>query len=149
MVSQTPEAVVIDIVTQVDDETLAALTALLPQLSTTAAPLTRDLLEAVIDSSSTRLLTARVDGAIVGALTLVMYTIPTGLRARIEDVVVDQAARGLGAGRALTTAALSIARDHGARTVNLTSTPTKSAANQLYQRLGFTPRQSTTYRMIP
>ncbi|GAD87062.1 MULTISPECIES: GNAT family N-acetyltransferase [Nocardia] len=147
MVSQTPEAVVIDIVTQVDDETLTALTDLLPQLSTTAAPLTRDVLEAVIDSTSTRLLIARVDGAIVGALTLVMYTIPTGLRARIEDVVVDQAARGHGIGRGLTTAALAIAIDHGARTVDLTSTPKRSAANQLYQRLGFAPRQSTTYRL--
>lgn len=78
-----------------------------------------------------------------------MYTIPTRLRARIEDALVDRAARGLGAGRALTTAALAIAKEHGARTVDLTSTPEKSAANQFYQRLGFAPRQSTTYRMTP
>ncbi|MEV6361396.1 GNAT family N-acetyltransferase [Nocardia asteroides] len=149
MASNTPEAVVIDIVTEADEQTLHSLTALLPQLSATAAPLTRDRLEEVIDSPATRLLTARVDGTIVGALTLVMYPIPTGLRARIEDVVVDQASRGLGAGRALTTAALTIAKDHGARTVDLTSTPTKAAANHLYQQLGFTARQSTTYRVIP
>ncbi|MFF2085403.1 GNAT family N-acetyltransferase [Nocardia sp. NPDC058176] len=144
-----PEAVVIDIVTEVHDETLTALSALVPQLSSTAPPLTRDHLEAVLTSPSARLLTARVDGAIVGTLTLVLYTIPTGLRARIEDVVVDQNARGHGVGRALTTAAVSIAKDHGARTVDLTSTPTKTAANQLYQSLGFTPRQSTTYRITP
>ncbi|MGW5440767.1 GNAT family N-acetyltransferase [Nocardia asteroides] len=147
MVAQTPEAVVIDIVSQLDEETLIALADLLPQLSTTAETLTREVLEAVIDSPSTRLLTARLGGTIVGALTLVMYTIPTGLRARIEDVVVDQASRGHGIGRDLTNAALAIAKDHGARTVDLTSTPKRSAANQLYQRLGFAPRESTTYRL--
>ncbi|WUK39998.1 GNAT family N-acetyltransferase [Nocardia cyriacigeorgica] len=103
---------------------------------------------AVIDTPSTRLHTARLGGTIVSALTLVIYTIPTGLRARIEDVVVDQAARGHGIGRDLTNVALAIAKNHGARMVDLTSTrrgpPRTSSTNQ---RFGFAPRESTTYRL--
>ncbi|WP_280382756.1 GNAT family N-acetyltransferase [Nocardia wallacei] len=143
----TSEALAIETVTNVDEETLTALAGLLPQLSTTAAPLTAELLEEVATSPSTQLLVARLDGDIVGALTLVVYAIPTGLRARIEDVVVDQAARGRGVGKSLTTTALDIAKLRGARTVDLTSTPSKVAANHLYQQLGFKPRESTTYRM--
>jgi ribosomal protein S18 acetylase RimI-like enzyme len=90
---------------------------------------------------------ARVDGEIVGALTLVMFPIPTGLRAWIEDVVVDEAARGQGAGAALTREAVRLAQADGARTVDLTSRPSRQAANRLYERLGFQVRDSTVYRL--
>ncbi|MBF6333194.1 GNAT family N-acetyltransferase [Nocardia transvalensis] len=139
--------VAIEVVAQASEEALAALANLLPQLSATASPLTRQRLEAVVTGLCTQLLVGRIGGSIVGALTLVMYTIPTGLRARIEDVVVDQTARGQGAGKALIIAALGIAKQRGARTVDLTSTPSKIVANHLYRDLGFTPRESTTYRM--
>ena len=79
-------------------------------------------------------------------LTLVVFPLPSGLRARIEDVVVDQDARGHGVATALTLAALDLARQQGARSVDLTSRPSRVAANRLYQRLGFQLRDSNVYR---
>jgi ribosomal protein S18 acetylase RimI-like enzyme len=86
------------------------------------------------------------DGTIVGTLTLAIFRIPTGLRAWIEDVVVDERARGRGVGAALTNAAIRLASDQGARTVDLTSRPSREAANRLYQRLGFVARETNVYR---
>ncbi len=93
------------------------------------------------------MLVARVDDAIVGSLTLVVFRIPTGMRAWIEDVVVDEAARGHGVGEALNREALRIARERGAITVDLTSRPSREAANRLYRRLGFIERETNVYRM--
>jgi ribosomal protein S18 acetylase RimI-like enzyme len=92
------------------------------------------------------LLVAKVEGAIVGSLTLALFWIPTGLRAWIEDVVVDESVRGQGIGAALNQEALKVARDQGARTVDLTSRPSREAANRLYQRLGFKQRETNVYR---
>jgi ribosomal protein S18 acetylase RimI-like enzyme len=86
------------------------------------------------------------EGHIVGTLTLAMFRIPTGLRAWIEDVIVDNESRGKGIGEALTRAALEKAREAGARTVDLTSRPSREAANRLYQRVGFVRRDTNTYR---
>jgi ribosomal protein S18 acetylase RimI-like enzyme len=91
-------------------------------------------------------LVARIGGDIVGALTLVLFPVPTGTRAWIEDVVVDEAARGQGVGAALTREAVRLARAGGARTVDLTSRPSRAAANRLYERLGFQLRESKVYR---
>jgi ribosomal protein S18 acetylase RimI-like enzyme len=92
-------------------------------------------------------LVARVDGEIVGASTVVVFPIPTGTRAWIEDVVVDEAARGRGVGAALIREAVRLARASGARTVDLTSRPSRRAANRLYERLGFELRDSNVYRL--
>ena len=92
------------------------------------------------------LFVARIDGAIVGSLTLAMYPLPTGRKAWIDDVVVDGDARGRGVGEALSRAALDEARRRGAKEVDLTSRPTREAANRLYQRLGFVPRDTNVYR---
>ena len=146
---EDPGPVAVEIVTQVSGEILAALAALLPQLSTSAPWLSRERLEAVVAEPSTQLLIARTDSAIAGMLTLVTYTIPTGLRARIEDVVVDNTARGRSVGKALTATAIDFATQRGARTIDLTSAPEKTAANTLYRNLGFAPRDTTTYRIIP
>ncbi|MEV0766246.1 GNAT family N-acetyltransferase [Nocardia sp. NPDC050435] len=127
-----------------------ALTKLLPQLSNTAAPLTPTAFAAIVAAPDTYLYIARTNtGAVVGMLTLVMYRIPTGLRARIEDVIVDQDYRGLGIAEALTTTALHQAGHSGARTVDLTSSPSRESARLLYERLGFTARDTTTYRHSP
>ncbi|MEY4373004.1 MAG: hypothetical protein RL219_1773, partial [Actinomycetota bacterium] len=83
---------------------------------------------------------------IVGTLTLVVFRIPTGVRAWIEDVVVDNAARGHGVGELLNVRALEVARSKGAKTVDLTSRPSREAANRLYQRIGFQPRETNVYR---
>jgi ribosomal protein S18 acetylase RimI-like enzyme len=89
---------------------------------------------------------ARVDGRVVGLLTLVVFRIPTAVRAWIEDVVVDESARGKGVGEALNRAALDEARRRGAKTVDLTSRPSREAANRLYQRIGFVARETNVYR---
>jgi ribosomal protein S18 acetylase RimI-like enzyme len=133
--------------TQATDELADALARLVPQLSGSASPPTREELAAMVASPDTRLLVARDDvGAIVGTLTLVCFRIPTGVRARIEDVVVDAGARGQGVGEALSRAAIRLAREAGARTVDLTSRPERAKANRLYRRLGFEPRETSVLR---
>ncbi len=121
---------------------------LVPQLSSSNPPPDDDQLRAIIASPASVLLVARDGdgGRILGSLTLVVFPIPTGVRAWIEDVVVDEAARGRGVGEALNRAALDRARAEGARTVDLTSRPTREAANRLYQRLGFVQRDTNIYR---
>jgi ribosomal protein S18 acetylase RimI-like enzyme len=133
-------------VAEADDDVVAALTALLPQLSSTAEPPTADGLASLVAHPSVTLLVARVDDRIVGTLTLIRFPLPTGERARIEDVVVDESARGQGVGAALTLEALRLAEEFGVRTVDLTSRPTRLAANRLYRRLGFQERDSRVYR---
>ena len=125
---------------------MAAFRRLLPQLSSSAAPLEREALAATLGSPSNTVLVARDGGEIVGTLTLVLYPVPTGLRARIEDVVVDSRARGRGVGEALTREALRLAAERRARSVDLTSNPSRVAANQLYQRIGFELRETNAYR---
>ncbi|GAA3436401.1 GNAT family N-acetyltransferase [Kutzneria kofuensis] len=136
----------IEVLSEVTDEVAAAFARLLPQLSRSAAPLSRAALAEIAAHQATTVLVAREGSSIVGTLTLVLYPIPTGLRAHIDDVVVDSSARGQGVGEALTLAALRIATESGARTVDLTSRPSREAANRLYQRLGFVLRDSNVYR---
>ena len=134
----------IEIVDHPTDEVVEALARLLPQLSSAEPPDASAL--AVIMSGGSTVFLARVDGRIVGSLTLVMYRIPTGLKAWIEDVVVDETARGHGVGEALNHAALDEARRRGAKAASLTSRPTREAANRLYQRIGFVARDTNVYR---
>jgi ribosomal protein S18 acetylase RimI-like enzyme len=138
----------IEEVTSVDPELVASLRGLVAQLSTSAPPPTEEHLQEILDSPATRLLVARGDdGTVVGSLTLVQFRIPTGVGVWIEDVVVDEAARGQGTGEALVREAVSLAKAAGARAVNLTSRPDRAAANRLYQRLGFEPRETNVYRL--
>jgi ribosomal protein S18 acetylase RimI-like enzyme len=134
----------IEIVEQPTDEVVEALRRLVPQLSSATPPDAAEV--ALMIAGDSTLFVARVDGAIVGCLTLVFYRIPTGLKAWIEDVVVDEAARGHGVGEALNLAALDEARRRGAKYVTLTSRPGRSAANRLYQRIGFAARDTMVYR---
>lgn len=134
-------------VVSVDAELVEAFARLLPQLSRSSPPLGELELTEMVEASGTHLLVARDDdGRIIGTLTLVVFRIPTGVRAWIEDVVVDEEARGRGVGEELTRRALSIAGQAGARTVDLTSRPTREAANRLYRRLGFEPRETNVWR---
>lgn len=137
----------VEIVQAATDEVLTAFGRLLPQLSRSAPPLDLETLETVLAWPGNRLLVARLGGDIVGALTLVMFPIPTGRRAWIEDVVVEETARGRGVGAALTQQAVRLARAEGVRTVDLTSRPSREAANRLHERLGFQLRDSKVYRL--
>ncbi len=132
--------------TTVDDELVAAFDRLIPQLSSSSPPPTADQLADLVGNDHTVLFLARLDGAIVGSLTLAFYRIPTGLKSWIEDVVVDESARGHGVGEALSRRALDEARRRGAKDVALTSRPSRAAANRLYRRLGFEPRETNVYR---
>lgn len=130
-----------------DDELVEAFELLIPQLSRSNPPPSADELRAIVESEASTLLLARNEnGKIVGSMTLAMFLIPTGRRAWIEDVVVDDAARGQGVGRLLNERALEIARKAGAKTVDLTSRPSREAANRLYKRIGFEQRETNVYR---
>ena len=136
-------------VTQVSDALLSAFARLIPQLSSSSPPLTWDELEQIVSSPGSVVLVAMdpaQEDKIVGTLTLALFRIPTGMRAWIEDVVVDVAYRRRGVGTALTRAALERARAAGARTVDLTSRPLREAANQLYRQMGFAQRETNVYR---
>ena len=143
------DAPVIEIAERVDDELVAAMARLIPQLSRSSPPPDAEALRSIVDGDATSMLLARVDGRIVGSLTLVVFPIPTGVRAWIEDVVVDDDARGHGVGAALNVRAIELAAELGAKTVDLTSRPSREAANRLYQRLGFVPRETNVYRYQP
>lgn len=132
--------------TEVNPELVNAFERLIPQLSKSNPPPGAEQLQAMIDSDASHLLIAEEDGYIYGSLTLILFRIPTGLRAWIEDVVVDGEARGKGVGMALNEEALRLAREAGATTVDLTSRPSREAANRLYQRIGFVARETNIYR---
>ena len=133
-------------VTEVTDELVDAFARLIPQLSSSNPPPSREFLSEIVSSDASHLLIATEDDVIYGSLTLVVFPIPTAIRAWIEDVVVDGDARGKGVGAALNTAALTMAKDLGAATVDLTSRPSREAANRLYKRLGFEARETNVYR---
>lgn len=139
-------SVVIEVATQSDDELLQAFARLVPQLSKSSPPPSAAELAEMVNSAASDVIVARLDGVIVGTLTLVVFRLSTGVRAWIEDVVVDEAARGHGVGDQLNRFALDLARQKGARSVDLTSRPSREAANRLYQRIGFTPRETNVYR---
>lgn len=139
-------SVVVERATEVTPELISAFELLIPQLSSSNPPPHSRELRDIISSDSSVLFIARVEGKIIGSLTLATFRIPTGLRAWIEDVVVDSSARGHGVGEALNQAALAEARARGAVTVDLTSRPSREAANRLYQKLGFVQRETNVYR---
>lgn len=134
---------------EVTPELVAAFERLIPQLSSSNPAPTGTELAAICESEASVLLIAvdrEADDRILGSLTLAWFRIPTGVRAWIEDVVVDEEARGHGVGELLNRAALDRARELGAKTVDLTSRPSREAANRLYQRIGFVARDTNVYR---
>ena len=136
----------VTIATGASDDLHAALQRLVPQLSSSNPPQSFDELDRVCRHEANSFFVASDETGIVGALTLVVFPIPTGIRAWIEDVIVDDAARGKGVGRLLNEAAIEHAFGQGAITVDLTSRPSREAANRLYQRIGFEARDTNVYR---
>ena len=132
--------------TTVDDELVAAMAVLVPQLSASSPPPTAEQLAEIVHSPDSLLYVARLDGRIVGSLTLAFYRIPTGVKAWIEDVMVDDTARGQGIGESLNRTAIDEARRRGAKHVTLTSRPSREAANRLYRRIGFESYATNVYR---
>jgi ribosomal protein S18 acetylase RimI-like enzyme len=144
-----PQGIEVTRATAVDDELVSAFGRLIPQLSRSAALPTREVLDEIVGSACNTVLLARDlqnERLIVGTLTLVVFRIPSGVRAWIEDVVVDGSMRGRGVGEALSREAIRRAALMGARTIDLTSRASREAANRLYQRLGFELRETNVYR---
>ena len=138
----------VSIAAMTDSAALAdALVGLVPQLSRSNPPPTLEAVEAMLANECiTQFLARTDDGTIVGVATLAIFPIPTGRRAWIEDVIVDEANAGQGIGAELTTAMLDHAREAGCVSVDLTSRPSREAANHLYKKLGFQPRDTNVYR---
>lgn len=140
-------SLIIEIVERASDEIRDALNSLVSQLSSRAEMLNDAKLASIIANPSLTVFVARDGDVIVGTLSLVVVPIPSGQLAHIEDVVVDVSARGLGAGDALVKAAIAHAASLGAREVDLTSRPSRTAANALYRKIGFVARETNVYRM--
>jgi ribosomal protein S18 acetylase RimI-like enzyme len=137
---------VIQRATHADAELVAALAHLIPQLSKSPPP-DEAALAAILAQDAMHVLVAREHDGIAGVAFLLVYRVATGIQARLDDVVVDDAHRDRGIGDALTREAIRIAREAGARSLHLTSNPSRKAANRLYQRLGFERRDSNVYRL--
>lgn len=146
--NNVPVAMVYSTSSPAEAGVLDAINGLLPQLSSSAKPMTEEELGEMLKSDAITLIVARdtVSMKLVGVLTLAVIRIPTGVRAWIEDVIVDTEARGKGIGELLTREAISVAKNKGAKTVELTSRPSREAANRLYQRIGFQIRETNVYR---
>lgn len=125
---------------------LFSINHLLPQLSKSSKPINLKQLNQLANSECTRLFVAKEDENILGMLSLVVFSIPTGIKAWIEDVVVDENARGKGVGKILMNHAMEEARSLGAKSLDLTSRPSREAANKLYQAIGFQERETNVYR---
>lgn len=136
----------VDSVNEADEQLFEAFRRLVPQLTNNNPPPSFEDLKALVRDPASMLLVAREDdGAILGALTLVVYRVPTGVRSVIEDVIVDDSMRGRGIGEALMKRAISLAMDRGASIITLTSNPMREAANRLYLRMGFKKRETNAY----
>lgn len=133
--------------TTVTDQIVNAFERLIPQLAPDCALPTKKDLEAIVNSDSTRLFIAEENDEILGTLSLVFTKIPTGVKIWIEDVVVDNAARGKGVGKQLMAYAIDHVKEQNIKTINLTSSPDRVAANTLYQTLGFKQRETNVYRL--
>jgi ribosomal protein S18 acetylase RimI-like enzyme len=138
----------IELVSHADDELYEAFQRLIPQLTNNNPPPSLNDLSALVRDSSSTLMVARSEhGEIIGALTLTVYRVPTGIRSIIEDVIVDNSARGQGIGEALMNHAIDVAREKGANNISLTCNPMREAANRLYQRMGFKKRETNAYQI--
>ena len=143
----------VEIIDTATPELVKAMNALIPQLSTSTPPLSDAQVAEFVAQPAVYLFVYRPDEAdsegnrpILGTLSLATFDIPTGRRAWVEDVVVDNAARGQGAGQKLVEAAVAHAAAIGSKSVDLTSRPTREAANRLYKRAGFELRETNVYR---
>jgi len=140
----------IDVVREATPEIQAALARLLPQLNPTLPAPDMERLERLVGDPDVTLLVARDGDAIVGTTTVIVYTTPFWIKARLDEVVVDASARGKGAGVALIQAALDVGRANGAQVAELQSGrgPARDAAHRLYARLGFKIRDSDVMRIV-
>lgn len=139
----------IEAATAATGEVLEALSRLLPQLNPDLPALTQERLDRVVNDPATTLLMVRNDDdeTIIGTASVLVYSTPAHVKARIEDVVVDESARGKGAGKELVLRCIEVARESGAEIVELQSARWRQVANKLYPKIGFELRESNVYRI--
>lgn len=124
----------------------SAVAELLPQLAPGSEQPDKDRFKKILKSEGTHFFIAEDNKKIVGVLTVVTYDLLSGTKVWIEDVVVDESQRGKGYGESLVLFAIDFTRSIGAESIDLTSKPSRTAANQLYLKLGFKIRQTNVYR---
>ena len=131
-------------------EVQTALARLLPQLNSALAVPDMARLERLVADPDVTLLVAKDGDEIVGTTTVIVYTTPFWIKARLDEVVVEASARGKGVGEALVNAALQVGREKGAQVAELQSGrgPNREAAHRLYERLGFRIRDSDVMRIV-
>ena len=134
-------------ISEASNEILSQVNGLLPQLSKSASPLSLESLDILAKSESTNLFVAKEGKKVWGMLSLVLFPIPTGTKAWVEDVVVDSSARGKGIGKALMNHALKKVREKRGKSIDLTSRPSRETANKLYKSLGYQKRETNVYRL--
>jgi ribosomal protein S18 acetylase RimI-like enzyme len=137
----------IDAPTDVTPELVEALGRLIPQLNPALPVPTAQHLAVLLADPAATLLVARDGDKVVGTAMVIVYPTTIRFESRIEDVVVDESARGRGVGEALVNACIEVARSRGAAIVDLQTARTREAANRLYQRMGFERRDSNPYRI--
>jgi ribosomal protein S18 acetylase RimI-like enzyme len=135
-------------VTQASDELVETIRRLLPQLTEARTPPTLEQLQEVV-ANQTLLVARDDDGTVLGTLTFVLYRVSSGVKGRIEDVIVDESARGRGVGEALVREGMRLANEAGVLMLELTSMPYRQAANRLYRRLGFVRKPTNVYVWWP
>ena len=138
----------IEAVTEATPEVHAALANLLPQLNDKLPVPTMERIQTLVADPAVTLLLAKDGEEVVGTTTVIVYTTPFWIKARLDEVVVDEAARGKGVGAALVSAALDVAREKGAQVAELQSAVNREAANRLYPRMGFKLRETNVYRIV-
>lgn len=138
----------IEAATEATPELHAALAKLLPQLNPRLPVPTMERLRAIMADQSVTLFLAKDGEKAVGTATVIVYSTPFWIKARLDEVVVDESARGKGVGAALVNACLDVARRRGAEVVELQSGVQREAANRLYQRMVFKLRESNLYRIV-
>jgi len=139
----------IEQVHEASEELVAVIARLLPQLNEARTPPTLAQLAQTVSDQTLLVARDEADGSIVGTLTLVLYRVPSGLKGRIEDVIVDESARGRGVGEALVREGMARANAARVLMLELTSMPYRETANRLYKRLGFVRKPTNVYVWWP
>jgi GNAT superfamily N-acetyltransferase len=142
--------VLIEAVAEATPALQQSLARLLPQLNPILPPPDLERLQRLLADPDVTLLVARDGDEIVGTTTVIVYTTPFWIKAHLDEVVVDESARGKGVGEDLVKAALDVARERGAQIAELHSgrTPAREAAHRLYERMGFQLRNSDVFRIV-
>ena len=138
----------IERIVDITPEVLAAAQHLSPQLeSSNQVAITQEYFERIVSNQDNVWLMARraSDAKYIGMASLVIMAMPTNIRACLENVVVDESARGLGAGTALCEAAKEIANEQNVNTLRAAASKNNVASQRMLQKAGFEVETNLDY----